>query len=136
MNRFGIPVFRLSLALLVSCGLLASAFASGQRLPESDFKPFPTYPREAALNCIEGYVDVRYEVGANGNPKNVEILYSTNPDIFNPPVLNIIYKWEIVDEPVGSVLQETIEFDLGVGGCDRSIGYLNHENRAPTNSLV
>lgn len=85
-----------------------------------DFRPIAAYPREAFMDCIEGYVDVSFTVSEDRTPKDVEITYSTHPDIFNPPVLNIIYEWKIVEQPVGSRLTDTFVFDIGDDRCPSS----------------
>jgi TonB family protein len=111
-----------SLFLLIPGVVFPQIAISDDLEHNSDFKPFPVYPREAALNCTEGYVDVEYHVSNERNPQHVEILYSTHPDVFNPAVLNMIYKWRIMEQPIGAVVQERIEFDLGAGRCDQKSG--------------
>lgn len=103
-------------SLLSSLAFFSSAFALDMKAKE-DFRPLAAYPRDAFVNCIEGTVDVRFMVSEERHPINVEILYSSHPDLFNPAVLNIIYHWKINEHPVGAQIEDTFLFDIGEDRC-------------------
>ena len=53
----------------------------------------PIYPEEARRKCIEGYVDLEFDVGEDGRPKNIKVLYAYPPEIFDQAAISNVKQW-------------------------------------------
>jgi TonB family protein len=75
-----------------------SVFASAEPFP-AEKQPFtvecssgPTYPEDAIENFIEGRVDLEILVGADGKPKEIKILTSIPPGVFDKSAISAMEK--------------------------------------------
>jgi TonB family protein len=53
----------------------------------------PRYPLDAAVNGIEGYVQVEFDVSSEGVPINIHVMESYPSDVFVAEVLKMLPKW-------------------------------------------
>ena len=62
----------------------------------------PTYPREAQVNGIEGFVTLRFDISELGRPINVSVVKSKPRGIFEKQARKALRKWKynpkVVDE--------------------------------------
>lgn len=77
----------------------------------------PQWPREAALNGIEGWVEVSFTILPDGSVANVEIVAAEPPRLFNNNTVRAVLKWKfkprIVDgQPVARRASQRIAFKL------------------------
>jgi len=71
----------------------------------------PEYPEQALQNCIEGEVTLRYEVGPDSLPINIEVLSSDPEGMFDPVAVKALSRWRQGAAP-GEIAEETIEFRI------------------------
>jgi TonB family protein len=90
--------------------------ASDVDLSYSEARPMPNYPRQAAIDCVEGEVLARFTVSETLEPENVQILRSTPNGVFEQVVLDALDRWLVNAEP-GTELEKLFEFNLGKDGC-------------------
>ncbi|NBB80425.1 MAG: TonB family protein [Verrucomicrobia bacterium] len=83
-------------------------------LAYSDARPMPYYPRQAALDCVEGEVLARFIVSDSRKPASVEIVHSRPSGVFDEAVVDALGRWRVDAEP-GTELEKSFEFDLGEG---------------------
>jgi bla regulator protein BlaR1 len=66
-------------------------------LANADSQPIsrvaPRYPIHAAVNGIEGYVQVEFDVSSEGVPINIHVIESYPSDVFVAEVVRILPKW-------------------------------------------
>lgn len=101
------------LALGMAC---APLLANEPDLGYSEARPMPHYPRDAAINCVEGEVLARFTVSETLKAENVQILRSTPKGVFDDVVLDALDLWLINAAP-GTELEKLFEFNLGNGRC-------------------
>ncbi|WP_300527764.1 energy transducer TonB [Maricaulis sp.] len=53
----------------------------------------PDYPRSAERRGIEGSVQVRYDIAADGSVENIEVVETTHPGIFDRAALRAVESW-------------------------------------------
>lgn len=107
---FPLPIL-LALALQPVCADVLEQDAN-------EFKPLPYYPRQAAIDCIEGQVLVRFTVSENFEPTNIEILRSDPPGVFDDGVIEALALW-VVHAEQGTEVEELFDFDWECnGGAD------------------
>ena len=110
---------RLILGLTFIFGvLLISKLSVGSDvdLSYSDLRPLPNYPRQAAIDCVEGEVLAKFTVSKNGGVENVEIVRSVPDGVFDQVVLDALERWTI-HAPHGTELEKLFKFDLGLDQC-------------------
>lgn len=78
----------------------------------------PRYPGGAIARRIEGYVDVRFDVTAQGSTKNLQIIHAAPENIFNKAALKAVEKWRfdpktIDGKPVAYIgMLKRVRFEL------------------------
>ncbi len=77
----------------------------------------PPYPREAALNGIEGWVRVSVEIDAHGRVGDVRVLKSEPRGVFDQAAVQAVRRWSwkpaIVDgQPQAQTVVQELAFDL------------------------
>ncbi len=98
-----------------------SAHGSSPSLKGGEVKPVPPYPGDAVRAGIEGEVEVRFGINADGSVRNAKVLGNPNP-ILRDAVLAILPQWRVKQLEVvrGTPIQESkmricIEFKLPAG---------------------
>ncbi|MBY6205931.1 energy transducer TonB [Halomonas denitrificans] len=91
------------------------------RNAEGDVVPLvriqPQYPRDAAMNQIEGYVRVQFTITETGAVTNPRVIDAEPPRVFDRAALRAILRWKfkprIVDGvAVARTATQTIDFNL------------------------
>ncbi|MCY4321664.1 MAG: energy transducer TonB [Bdellovibrionaceae bacterium] len=58
------------------------------------FRIQPIYPRRAALQNIEGFVILQFDITSSGFTDNITVLQSSPPQIFNSSAIQALKKWK------------------------------------------
>jgi len=104
--------------------VVAAAWQAGDNMGDGDIIPIvriePTYPRDALLGGIEGWVRVRFTIMPDGSVMNPEVIDSNPRRVFNREALRAIRRWKfrprIVDgQAVSREAEQTIEFNMNEG---------------------
>jgi len=91
------------------------------RNEEGDVVPLvriqPQYPRDAAMNQIEGYVTIEFTIDETGSVRSPRVIDSSPPRVFDRAALRSILRWKFkprVTDGVATsrVATQTIEFSL------------------------
>ena len=77
----------------------------------------PVYPVYAKQKKIQGYVKTQFVVNINGTVKDVTIIESNPPGIFDQSVINCITDWRFLPgtvngEPANILAETTVNFEL------------------------
>ena len=112
MRRFATKITFLC-ALGLACTPLLAAEPD---LSYSEARPMPHYPRDAAIDCVEGEVLARFTVSESLEAKNVQILRSVPNGVFDEVVLDALDQWFINAKP-GTEHEKLFEFNLDRGRC-------------------
>jgi protein TonB len=92
------------------------------RSAEGDVVPLvrinPQYPRDAAMNGIEGYVTLEFTITETGGVRDPRVLDARPPRVFDREAIRAILRWKfkprVVDgEAVARRATQTITFNLG-----------------------
>lgn len=105
-------------------GMFIGNFGQVDRNEEGDIIPVvvirPMYPRDAAIQGLEGWVKVEFTITEVGTVKNPRVIDAQPPRIFNREALRAILKWKFKPRVVDGVAVErlatqTIDFSLDQG---------------------
>ncbi len=105
-------------------GMFIGNFGTVDKTEEGDIIPIvvirPMYPRDAALQGLEGWVKVEFTITEVGTVKDPRVLDAEPPRIFNREALRAILKWKFKPRVVDGVAVErratqTIDFSLDQG---------------------
>ena len=58
------------------------------------FRINPSYPRQAALKQIEGFVILQFDITESGETDNISILQASPPQIFNSSSIQALKRWK------------------------------------------
>ncbi|MEM8548582.1 MAG: energy transducer TonB, partial [Pseudomonadota bacterium] len=103
-------------------GVYLGGFDAGNPGQDGDVIPIvriePQYPRDAAMNGIEGWVDVAILIAADGSVKNVDVVDSDPRRVFDKAARRAVYKWKFKPRVVdGQAVERTantrLNFSLG-----------------------
>lgn len=112
---------RLDVPLSGGAGMFIGNFEQVDQAAEGDIIPIvrinPIYPREAAINGTEGWVELEFTITETGTVKNPRVIDSQPPRIFNREAIRAILKWKFKPRVVDGVAVErqatqTIDFKL------------------------
>ncbi|MET1257532.1 energy transducer TonB [Aliikangiella maris] len=115
-----------TLALIFSLTLLASCASKQEQsyreppdvsiMNDGGAEPLtitnPRYPRDAAMNNVEGWVFLEFDLDENGHPINLTVLDSSPGDIFVEGASNAILKWTFRKNNTQNKSQYLMEFRL------------------------
>jgi len=105
--RLGIAVLLLAVAAPVA------AQAPDERFPIPVQRMAPVYPREAARNGVEGFVEMEIEVRADGSVGEVEVLAAQPAHVFEDAALRAVKQWRFTPSKVASRRGfQTLEFKV------------------------
>lgn len=111
----------LDVPLSGGAGMFIGNFEQVDRSAEGDIIPIvrinPIYPRDAAMNGIEGWVTLEFTITETGTVKSPKVIDSNPPRIFNREAMRAILKWKFKPRVVDGVAVErratqTIDFTL------------------------
>lgn len=94
------------------------------RTEEGDVVPLvriqPQYPREAAINQIEGWVRIEFTITETGSVRNPRVIESQPPRVFDREAIRAILRWKfkprvVNGQPVERTATQTIDFNLDQG---------------------
>ncbi|AKS40857.1 energy transducer TonB [Wenzhouxiangella marina] len=94
------------------------------RNEEGDIVPLvriqPQYPRDAAMNQIEGYVTIEFTIDETGSVRSPRVIDAQPPRIFDRAALRAILRWKFKPRVIDGVATtrqatQTIEFNLDQG---------------------
>jgi len=121
-TRTDIPDMEMpDLALGTSAGPPVLGNVGMDRKEEGDVVPLvrinPQYPRDAAMNQIEGYVTIEFTITETGSVRNPRVIDSSPPRVFDREAIRAILRWKFKPRVVEGVAVErratqTIEFNL------------------------
>ncbi len=102
-------------------GPFLGGFTQVERTEEGDIVPLlriqPQYPRDAAMNQIEGWVRVEFTIDETGSVRSPRVVESRPPRVFDREAIRAILRWKfkprVVDGvPTSRQITQTIEFNL------------------------
>lgn len=102
-----------ALVLLGGC-----AAPGGDRVPPLRFVQgaMPTYPAGARAAGLEGWVRVRYAVGADGAVLNPQVLEASPEGVFDASARAAVARWRYAPDPRGlgwEAVESVVRFELG-----------------------
>lgn len=109
---------RFAMLTCVALPIGGASFATEVDLSYSELRPLPSYPRQAAIDCVEGEVLARFRVTEANGAESIEIVRSTPAGVFDQVVLDALERWTIHAEP-GTELEWLFEFDLDLPQCKK-----------------
>jgi len=123
MPKLDLP--NLDIPLTGGEGMFIGNFSSVDRTEEGDIIPIvvirPMYPRDAAMQGLEGWVKVEFIITAIGTVKNPRVIDAKPPRVFNREAIRAILKWKFKPRVVDGVAvdrraTQVIEFNLEQSG--------------------
>jgi len=77
----------------------------------------PQYPRDAAMNQLEGYVTIEFTITETGSVRNPRVIDSKPPQVFDREAIRAILRWKfkprvVNGEAIERQATQTIEFNL------------------------
>lgn len=106
---------------MTGSGPFLGNMSQGDRNAEGDVVPLvriqPQYPRDAAVQQIEGYVTIRFTIDTTGSVRNPRVIDSDPPRVFDREAIRAILRWKfkprVVDgQAVERRATQTIDFTL------------------------
>jgi protein TonB len=108
MPKMNIP--SLDVPMVGGEGMYIGNFQQMERTAEGDIIPIqiirPMYPREAAMDGIEGWVKVEFLITPAGTVKDARVLDADPPRIFNRAAVRAVLKWKFKPRVEGGVAVE------------------------------
>ena len=105
-------------------GIFLGNFAQVDKTAEGDVIPIvrirPMYPRDAAIQGLEGWVKIEFTITEIGTVKSPKVIDADPPRVFNREALRAILKWKFKPRVVDGVAVErtatqTLDFSLDQG---------------------
>jgi protein TonB len=106
-------------------GMFIGNFAAVDKTSEGDIIPIvvirPMYPRDAAMQGLEGWVKIEFIITAIGTVKDPKVIDAKPARIFNREAIRAILKWKFKPRVVDGVAVDrpavqTIDFNLDQSG--------------------
>ena len=72
-----------------------AGYANQDRAISPIFRIKPLYPRRAALQNIEGFVILQFDITETGQTDNISVIQARPPQIFNSSAIQALRKWNI-----------------------------------------
>lgn len=122
MPQMNMP--QLDVPLVGGQGMFIGNFQQVDKAAEGDIIPVvvirPLYPREAAIDGIEGWVKLEFTITASGGVQDVQVIDANPARIFNREAIRAILKWKFKPRVVDGVAvdrraTQVIEFSLHDG---------------------
>jgi TonB family protein len=93
----------------------AAVAGSAMALPRRTVKVVqPVYPQNAVMRGLEGWVDVKMQINAEGDVLRPQVVHTEGGRVFNRPALQAVQQWKYEPRPGAAPedLQVRIEFKL------------------------
>lgn len=74
------------------------ASGMGYRMPVPQVMVSPKYPMSAINREIEGYVDVKFDITANGVPENIAVLNASPEGVFESSAISAVARWRYLPQ--------------------------------------
>jgi len=106
---------------MTGSGPFLGSFGSQNRTEEGDVVPLvriqPQYPRDAAMNQIEGWVQIEFTIDSNGSVRSPRVIDARPPRVFDREAIRAILRWKFKPRVIDGVAVERqatqiIEFSL------------------------
>lgn len=119
MPKLDLP--NIDIPLVGGAGMFIGSFETIDKTAEGDIIPIvvirPMYPRDAAMQGIEGWVKVEFIITPVGTVKDPRVIDAQPPRIFNREALRAILKWKFKPRVIDGVAVERpatqiIDFNL------------------------
>jgi protein TonB len=119
MPKLDLP--NIDIPLVGGTGMFIGSFETIDKTAEGDIIPIvvirPMYPRDAAMQGIEGWVKVEFTITPVGTVKDPRVIDAQPPRIFNREALRAILKWKFKPRVIDGVAVERpatqiIDFNL------------------------
>lgn len=119
MPKLDLP--NIDIPLVGGSGMFIGSFETIDKTAEGDIVPIvvirPMYPRDAAMQGIEGWVKVEFTITPVGTVKDPRVIDANPPRIFNREALRAILKWKFKPRVIDGVAVERpatqiIDFNL------------------------
>ncbi len=123
MPKLDLP--NLDVPMSGGAGMFIGNFAQVDRTAEGDVIPIvvirPMYPRDAAMQGVEGWVKIKFIITAIGTVKSPRVIDAKPPRIFNREAIRAILKWKFKPRVVDGVAVDrpaiqVIDFNLDQSG--------------------
>ena len=123
MPRMDIP--QLDVPMVGGEGMFIGNFQQVDKTAEGDIIPVvvirPMYPREAAIDGIEGWVKLEFTITATGSVEDPKVVDANPARIFNREAIRAILKWKFKPRVVDGVAvdrraTQIIDFNLHDSG--------------------
>lgn len=73
---------------------------------------YPTYPYYAMVNRIEGFVDVKFDIGSDGKVSKIWIMQSEPQHLFDSSAISAMSKWRYEKDKPTKGMKKKIVFKL------------------------
>jgi periplasmic protein TonB len=106
---------------MTGSGPFLGAFGQVDRTQEGDIVPLvriqPQYPRDAAMNQIEGWVTIEFTIDETGSVRSPRVVEARPPRVFDREAIRAILRWKFKPRVIDGVAvprqaTQTIEFSL------------------------
>ena len=123
MPKLDLP--NLDVPMSGGAGMFIGTFATVDKTEEGDIIPIvvirPMYPRDAAMQGLEGWVKVEFTITAIGTVKKPRVIDAKPPRVFNREAIRAILKWKFKPRVVDGVAvdrqaTQIIDFSLDQSG--------------------
>jgi periplasmic protein TonB len=100
-------------AAMIAGGFLTAAFAgTAMAAPVPVKREAPEYPKGAEKRGIEGYVQLKFNVDADGNVVSPQVVEGSPPGVFDAAAIEALTKWKYEKGAAASDMQVKLSFKL------------------------
>lgn len=82
-------------------------------------QPRPTYPQAAMDQNIEGFVNLKFDIGNSGEAKNIRVINSSNSGLFNKDAIDAVKEWEFSEQDYG---KKGMEYQMNFALDSKDLG--------------
>ena len=101
---------------LIGC---ASAPLPDRANAELEARANPTYPVYAAVNGIEGFVQMRFDIDEDGDPVNIKVINAVPEKIFDQAAMKALANWKYAPKVVNGIAvvqkDQIVRLDFSMG---------------------
>jgi len=82
-------------------------------------QPRPTYPQAAIDQNIEGFVNLKFDIGNSGEAKNIRVINSSNSGLFNKDAIDAVKQWKFSEQDYG---KKSMEYQMNFALDSKDLG--------------